>query len=124
MTLGTPRQVTPCHASICETIRQTKNEPQFNARLIGTLVCCAIGLWIALSGHANFTLGGNRLSGRGSIFVDATGFDAVVIGCVAIAFGIINLSIGFRDRRRIPVFWTGAVLLMSTALYGIVRVFV
>jgi len=87
-------------------------------------VLCAIGLTIALLGHAKFTLGGNRLSGRGSVFVDARGLDAVVIGCVAIALGIINLAIGIRSQRRIPVFWTGAVLLMATAVYGIVRFFV
>jgi len=87
-------------------------------------VLCAIGLWIALSGHANFTLGGRRLSGSGSVFVDAHGLDAVVIGLVPIALGVINLAIGIRSRRRIPVFWTGAVLLMGTALYGLVRFFV
>lgn len=53
--------------------------------------------------------------------VDAAGLDAIAIGAVFIALGIINLSIGIRDRRRIPVFWTGAALFLATLLYGAVR---
>ena len=101
----------------------TKNNPNFNARAIGTVVLCAIGVWIAVSSHAKFTLGGNELYNRGAVDVDAHGLDAVVIGCVAIVLGIINLAIGIHSQRRIPVFWTGAGLLMATAVYGLVRFF-
>lgn len=53
--------------------------------------------------------------------MDAKGADAVAIGCVFIALGVLNLSLGIRDRRRIPVFWTGAALLAATFLYGLVQ---
>ena len=94
------------------------------ARVIGTVLLCGIGLWIAIAQHAKFMLGGDPQSTFKRdrvVHVNATGLDAVAIGAVFIALGIINLSIGIRDRRRIPVFWTGAVLFLATVLYGAVQ---
>jgi hypothetical protein len=58
------------------------------------------------------------------IHVDAHGLDAVAIGSVFLALGIINIALGMRTQRRIPVFWCGAGLLLATAVYGLARVFV
>lgn len=52
------------------------------------------------------------------IHVDAHGLDAIAIGTFIIGLGIVNLAIGFRDRRRIPVFWTGVGLMIAAFLYG------
>ena len=95
-----------------------------SARVIGTILLCGIGLWFAVTRHAKFLFGGDPDSTyrrSGIVHVDATGIDAVAIGAVFIALGIINLSIGIRDRRRIPVFWTGAGLFVATVLYGAVQ---
>jgi hypothetical protein len=99
---------------------QSRYSP-FAARLIATLFLSALGLWFAITPWADFLLGGNirRPYKRNRvIFVDATGWDAVAIGCVFIALGIINLALGIRGPRRIPVFWVGAGLLIATILYG------
>jgi hypothetical protein len=96
--------------------------PDQNARVVGTVILCAIGLWIVLSGRAKFTVGGDPDSPtntRHPIYVNAHGLDAMVIGCVPIALGIINLALAVRGPRRIPVFWTGAGLLIATILYGL-----
>ena len=84
---------------------------------------CAIGLWIAIAQHAKFTLGGDDYGNKKPIHVDAHGLDAMAIGFAIIAVGIVNLALAIRSHRRIPVFWTGAGLLMATAAYGIVKVF-
>lgn len=92
------------------------------ARLVGTILLCGIGLWFALTGRARFGLGGDPDSSfrrSGVVRVNATGLDAVAIGAVFVAIGIINLSIGIPGRRRIPVFWTGVALLGATLLYGL-----
>lgn len=94
------------------------------SRVIGAVLLCGIGLWIAVAQHAKFMFGGDPYSmsrRKGVVHVDATGADAIAIGAVFIALGIINLSIGIRDRRRIPVFWTGAALFVATVLYGAVQ---
>jgi hypothetical protein len=96
----------------------------FYARLMGTILLCALGLWFAISGKAHFKLGGDPDSIYKSnqvVHVDAHGADAVAIGLFAISLGIINLALGVRDRRRIPIFWTGAGLFILTALYGVAR---
>jgi hypothetical protein len=92
-------------------------------RLVGTIFLCVLGLWFALTGHAKFGLGGDpdsQYKNNHVIHVDARGADAVAIGCFFIALGVVNLALGIRDRRRIPVFWAGAGLMMATFLYAIV----
>jgi hypothetical protein len=90
------------------------------ARLVGSVLLFAIGGWYAITHQARFVLGGNDLSNRGAVNVDAHGLDAVAIGCVFLALGLVNLALGIRGRARIPVFWAGAALLASSALYGVV----
>jgi hypothetical protein len=46
--------------------------------------------------------------------------DAVVVGAVFVALGLLNLALGIPGDSRIPVFWAGAGLLAATVLYGIV----
>jgi hypothetical protein len=92
------------------------------ARLVGSVVLFAIGGWYAVTHEARFVLGGNDLSNRGAVNVNAQGLDAVAIGCVFVALGLVNLALGIRGRARIPVFWAGAALLAATALYGLVHV--
>lgn len=92
---------------------------RLSARVVGTIVLCGIGIWYAAAGQAQFRLGGNtRWPKKSAIYVDAAGLDAVAIGCFFISLGVINLALGIRGRRRIPVFWTGAGLLIATLLYG------
>jgi hypothetical protein len=96
----------------------------FYARLAFTVLLCGLGLWFALTGHAKFMFGGDpdaALKRPGVIHVDAKGADAVAIGAFFIALGIVNLALGIRDRRRIPVFWAGAGLMIATFLYGIAQ---
>jgi hypothetical protein len=94
------------------------------SRIVGTILLCGIGLWLAVTRHAKFQFGGDPDSTyrrSGVIHVNATGADAVAIGAFFIALGIINLAIGIRGHRRIPVFWTGAALFVATLLYGAVQ---
>lgn len=94
----------------------------FAARAFFTVLLCGLGLWFALSGRAKFMLGGNpdsMVRNNHVIYVDARGIDAVAIGCFFIALGIVNLALGIADRRRIPVFWAGAGLMMATFVYWI-----
>ena len=88
-------------------------------RLIFTLILCGYGLWVAIRQETGFTLGGEAFSE--GLHVDATGLDAVVIGVVFIAVGILNLALAIRGPRRIPVFWTGAGLMLASVLYGTVK---
>jgi hypothetical protein len=99
---------------------------QFNARLLFSIPFWAVGLWMALRQRAEFTFGGDPDSPvrRDWIPVDASGLDAIAIGCAFIAVGIVNLAIGIRGDRRIPVFWIGVVLLAATAVYGIAQIFI
>lgn len=90
-----------------------------NGRLVGSVVLWAVGLGFALARHAKFTLGGSRF--RRGMPVDATGLDAIAIGCFFLALGILNLALGIRGPRRIPVFWAGAGLFLARVLYGIVQ---
>jgi hypothetical protein len=83
---------------------------------------CAVGLWFAVSGRAHFTFGGDDYGKSHPMYVDARKWDAVAIGAVFIALGIINLAVAIRGPRRIPVFWTGAGLLGASALYGLAKV--
>jgi len=95
------------------------------ARLVGTTLLCGVGLWFAVTGRAKFALGGDADSSvrrHAVVHVDAAGLDAVAIGAVFVALGIINLSLGIRSRRRILVFWAGAALLAATIVYGAVHV--
>ena len=98
--------------------RRTKSSPQFNARLIGTTLLCALGIWCAIGGRAHFQLGGDEYGKSPPIYVDARGIDAFAIGCLFISLGIINLAVGIGGPRRIPVFWTGAGVFIAVLLYG------
>src|ERR1041384_5639796 len=96
---------------------------EFRARLIGTILLCGLGLWFALSGRAKFSLGGDPDSPHNQkhvIPVNAAGLDAIAIGTFIIGLGVINLALGIRGPRRIPVFWIGAALFLAAVLYGIV----
>ena len=106
---------------LCDDSR-TKNGAISYLRLIGTIVLCAIGMWIAASGRAPFRFGGDEYGKSDPIFVDARGADAIAIGAVIIALGIVNLALAIRGPRRIPVFWSGAGLLGAAIVYGLVKV--
>ena len=94
----------------------------FHGRLLGSLFLFALGAWFVVTQNANFRLGGRKnptsVSQRG-ISVDASGLDAIAIGSAVIGLGVINLALGIRSRRRIPVFWVGAALFMLPILYGL-----
>jgi hypothetical protein len=92
---------------------------EFNGRLLGSIVLWAIGLWFTITQHAKFTLGGRRT--RPGMPVNAFGLDAIAIGCFFLSLGIINLALGIRGERRIPVFWAGAGLFCASVLYGLVK---
>ena len=91
-------------------------------RLAFSLFLFALGGWYALSREARFQIGGDDLSNRHPIRVDAHGLDAIVIGCVFVGVGLVNLAIGVPGRWRRPVFWAGAGLLLMAVLYGVVNV--
>lgn len=90
-------------------------------RLIFTALLCGLGLYFAITQQAGFLLGGDDDFSEG-LPVDATGLDAVAIGVVFIAVGILNLALAIRGPRRIPVFWTGAGLMLASLLYGALKV--
>jgi hypothetical protein len=94
-------------------------------RLVGSVLLFALGAWFVITQEAKFTLGGDRdsvwESRRGSS-VDAKGLDAVAIGSAVIGLGVVNLALGIRSQRRIPVFWLGTAILGAAALYGIAHV--
>lgn len=95
------------------------------ARVIGTVLLCAIGLWFAVTQRAKFGLGGNpdsQYKYNKVLHVDANGLDAIAIGIFFVSLGVINLALGIHDRRRIPVFWTGAGLFLATLAYGVVLI--
>ena len=48
-----------------------------------------------------------------------SGLDAIAIGTAVIGLGVINLALGIRSRRRIPVFWVGAALFLLPIVYGL-----
>ena len=107
--------------------RNLRASQEFNGRLVGSVVLWAIGAWITITRHAKFGFGGDPDSAYKRtqvIHVDAHGLDAIVIGSIFLALGIINIALGMRSQRRIPVFWCGAGLLLATAVYGLARVFV
>jgi hypothetical protein len=89
-------------------------------RLGFTLLLFGLGAWYALTGKARFDIGGDDLSNRHAIHVDAHGMDAVVVGAVFVALGLLNLALAIPGASRIPVFWAGAGLLGATVLYGVV----
>ena len=91
-------------------------------RLFFTALLCGTGLWFAITQETGFTLGGEDHSE--GLYVDATGLDAVAVGVVFIAVGILNLALAIAGPRRIPVFWTGAGLLLASLLYGALKVIV
>lgn len=105
-------------ASVASKRRGTK----FYGRLVGSLFLFAVGGWFVITRHANFRLGGKRdptsALQRGTL-VDAAGLDAIAIGCAVIGLGVINLALGIRSRRRIPIFWAGAALFVLPILYGL-----
>ena len=101
-----------------------KRDTRFNERLVGTIILCGIGLWYALTRQAVFTIGGrpdDPVNKRHPIYVNAAGLDAIAIGSFFIGLGIINLALGIRGPRRLPVFWTGAGLLIAAVLYGLTQ---
>jgi hypothetical protein len=91
-------------------------------RLVGSLLFFGLGAWYAVSGEARFQLGGDDLSNRKAIHVNAHGMDAVAIGCVFVAAGLVNLALGLRGPARLRVFWAGVALLGAAVLYGLVNV--
>ena len=95
--------------------------PAFYGRLLGSLVLFGLGGWFVVTQEASFRLGGTDggTGTRRGTFVDATGLDATAIGCLIIGLGVINLALGIRSGRRIPVFWVGAVLFLAPVLYGL-----
>jgi hypothetical protein len=94
---------------------------EFNGRLVGSLVLFALGGWFAVTQRASFTLGGTEggTGTRRGTFVDASGLDAIAIGCLIIGLGVINIALGMHSRRRLPVFWAGAALFLWPVLYGL-----
>ena len=89
-------------------------------RLAFTLLFFGVGAWYAVTREARFDIGGDDNSNRRAIHVDAHGMDAVVVGAVFVALGLLNLALGIPGEARIPVFWSGAGLLAVTVLYGVV----
>lgn len=96
--------------------------PKSGGRVFFTFLLTGVGLWYAVTGRAKFALGGDEY-GRRAIAVDARGLDAVAIGCFFIGLGIVNLALAVAGNRRIPVFWTGAGLMIAAALYGAAMLF-
>ena len=99
---------------------------EFNARLLFSIPFWGLGLWMAIRQRAQFTLGGDPDSPtrRNWIPVDASGWDAIVIGLAFIAVGLLNFALGIRGPQRIPVFWLGLALLGGSAVYGIAQLFI
>jgi hypothetical protein len=93
----------------------------FNARSVGSLLLFGLGGWYVATQKAYFTLGGTDggTGTRRGTLVNATGLDAVAIGSLIIGLGVINLALGIRSQRRIPVFWVGAALFSWPVLYGL-----
>jgi hypothetical protein len=88
-------------------------------RLPFTALLWGVGLLFSLKQHARFTFGGS--DERPGLPVDASGFDAIAIGCVFIALGILNLAIAIPRSKATAVFWVGAGLFLASVAYGIVR---
>ena len=86
---------------------------------MGSVLLFAIGGWYAVTREARFQLGGDDLSNRHPIHVDAHGLDAVAIACVFLGLGAVNLALGIRGRARLPVFWTGIAVLGAAVVYGL-----
>jgi hypothetical protein len=86
-----------------------------------SLLLFGMGAFYALTGEARFDLGGDDTSNRRAIHVNAHGVDAVAIGCVFVAIGLVNLANGLRGRARLRAFWAGGALLAATVLYGAVN---
>jgi hypothetical protein len=82
----------------------------------------ALGGWYAVTGRARFELGGDDLSNRHPIHVDARGLDAVAIGFVFAGLGLVILAVGVRGEAGRRFFWAGAAVLAATVLYGVVNV--
>ena len=89
-------------------------------RLAFTVLFFGFGAWYAVTREARFDVGGDDNSNRRAIHVDAHGLDAVVVGAVFVALGLLNLALGIPGPSRIPVFWAGLALLAATILYGVV----
>jgi hypothetical protein len=88
-------------------------------RLPFTALLWGLGFWFMISQHALFTFGGGRRNpGRP---VDASGIDAIVIGCVFFALGTLNLAIAIPRSKATGVFWVGAVVFLAAVAYGLVR---
>ena len=82
-------------------------------------------MWFAITQKTGFMLGGDpdsQYKKNDIIYVNATGADAVAVGGFFIALGIVNAALGVRGKRRIPVFWAGAGLMIATFVYGLVQI--
>ena len=88
-------------------------------RLAFTVLFFGFGAWYAVTREARFDVGGDDNSNRRAIHVDAHGLDAVVVGAVFVALGLLNLALGIPGPSRIHVFWAGLALLAAAALYGV-----
>jgi hypothetical protein len=93
--------------------------------MLASAFLLALGGWFVVTREANVLIGGSEnpisATDRGTP-VDAEGLDAAAIGCAIIGLGVINLALGIRSRRRIPVFWAGAALLLLAICYGLWKV--
>jgi hypothetical protein len=96
-------------------VKAAGHGPAFYGRLAGSLFLFGLGALMAFSGRANFNLG----SRKRPVLVDATGLDAIAIGCVFIGLAVINLALGIRGPERIKVFWSGAAIFLASLLYGL-----
>lgn len=104
------------------SVAPKRRGPEFYGRLLGSLFLFAMGSWFVITQQANFRLGGQdnpTLESEKGTPVDASGLDAVAIGCAVIGLGTINIALGIASRRRIPVFWLGAALFVLPVLYGL-----
>ena len=89
-------------------------------RIAFSVLLFGMGAYYALTGEARFDIGGDDNSNRHAIHVNAHGLDAVVVGGVFVAIGLVNLALGLRGRGRLRAFWAGAALLAGTVVYGVV----
>lgn len=90
--------------------------------MVGSVFLLTLGSWFIITRHTNFLLGGRNnptLDIDRPTLVRTSGLDAIAIGCAVIGIGVINLALGMRSRKRIPVFWVGAVLLVLPIVYGV-----
>jgi hypothetical protein len=85
------------------------------------LLFFGFGAWQMATQRAQFLIGGRSGSPHRGIRVNAAGLDAVVIGFVFVALGLLVLVEGIRGPARIKAFWCGTGVLAATVLFGLFR---